>query len=68
MALTVNDAAVFQVGAYWMKYGSSMGFFLQLWHAIAKIKFDVIIYQYDFTDAVALFIHCYLFSKLSSAI
>ena len=51
-----------------MKYGSSIGFFLQLWHVIAKIKFDVIIYQYDFTDAVALFIHCYLFSKLSSAI
>ena len=28
--------------------------FLQLWSVITKIKFDVIIYQYDFTAAIAL--------------
>ena len=36
-------------------------FFLQLWHVIAKIKFRVIIYQYDLTDAVVLFMLLLIF-------
>ena len=35
--------------------------FLQLWYVIAKMKFDVIIYQYNFTDAIIVFILLLIF-------